>query len=73
VNNRVILGALTATLIGILLISWAVWADSDRMLEEAKADYVLCMEEAGRAFDPVDATSQCERDWQEAQDAYWVP
>jgi hypothetical protein len=33
----------------------------------------LCLEEAGSAFDPVEAASQCEQDWQEAQSAYYIP
>jgi hypothetical protein len=69
--NLAILGALIALI--AILIARAVWSDSDRMLEQAKADYVLCLEEAGQAFDPVEATSQCEQDWQEAQNAYYIP
>lgn len=56
-----------------ILIGRALWSDADKMLEEAKAEYVVCLDEASRAFDPVEATSQCERDWEEAKDAYWIP
>lgn len=66
-----IIGVLIA-LIAILIFR-AMWNDSDKMLEEAKAEYVVCLDEASRAFDPVEATSQCERDWEEAKDAYWIP
>lgn len=69
--NLAILGTLIALI--AILIGRAVWADSDRMLEEAKGNYIICLEEAGQAFDPVEATSQCERDWQEAQNAYYIP
>lgn len=69
--NIAILGALIALI--AILIARAVWSDSDRMLEEAKGNYLNCLEEAGLAFDPVEATSQCERDWQEAQNAYYIP
>lgn len=69
--NLAILGVLLALV--AILIGRALWSDSDRMLEQAKEDYVQCLIEASEAFDPESATSQCEQDWRKAQDAYYIP
>jgi hypothetical protein len=66
-----ILGVLLALV--AILIGRAVWTESDRMLERAKAEYTTCLHNAEQTWDPEAAVSQCEQDWRKAQDAYYVP
>jgi hypothetical protein len=63
---------LAAIMVGVVLITLVLmhmWGEADRNLERASQEFVACMAEAPSP----EAEALCEQEWEEAQDAYFIP